>query len=343
MRVALDVRSVRAGRAGIGHYTRELAAALASLDARPDLTLLGDAGTAWRDLPDIHREIGPGGMGWHLWAARRSRAFAVFHSPGSLFVPLLAGARTVLTVHDLVPFRLPAAADPWSTLTHRAFRAAVRRAGAIITPSRHAAADLAALIPAAAARTTPIPLASRFAREPRPSEGFILAVGSFEPRKNLECLLAAHARLDRPPRLILAGRQGWRSGSLDAALAAHPHPVEILADADDARLAELYASCGVFVFPSRYEGFGLPVIEAMACGAPVVASGATAVPEAAGGAALLVDPDDPAGLAAAIGSVLQDPALRADLVSRGRERAMRRTWADVAHETYSVYVRMGHP
>ncbi len=341
MRIGLDVRSVRARRTGIGHYTRELAVAFAGLAARPDVTLLGSPQTAWDELPPIKRVIGPGGKAWHLWAARRVAAFDAFHSPGSLFVPLLAGSRAVLTVHDLVPFRMPGAADPWSMVTHRAFKAAVRRAGAIVTPSRHAAQDLAELVPEAASKTTPILLASRLSAEPRPSEGFILAVGSFEPRKNLETLLEAHRRLEHPPRLILVGHHGWRNRTLERRIKAHPYPLEVLTDVDDRALAELYATCGVFVFPSRYEGFGLPVVEAMACGAPVVASSATAIPEAAGGAALLVDPDDPGAIAAAVATVLQDDLRRADLVGRGRERAMSRTWGDVARDTFGVYARMG--
>jgi len=371
VRLGLDVRSVRSLREGIGNYTLYLAKGYAAAPGAVELVLFGRADTAWNLLPDCERRVGPAGPRWHVWAARQARTVDVFHSPGSLFVPLLAGRRCVLTVHDLVPFRMREAADPWSTVTHRVFKAAVRRAAAIVTPSRHAAADLADFLPDVADKTTTVPLTSRFpasadagtaaamadadmaaamadagtaaamadAETPTATDlapGYILSVGSLEPRKNLAALLDAHARLPDAPPLVLVGHAGWRDSALAALIARHPRPIRLLRDVDDVALRALYARCGVFVFPSLYEGFGLPVVEAMACGAPVVASDATAVPEAAGSAAVLFDPRDPAALAGAIDRVLKDTALRSDLISRGRSRALKRNWEDVARETLDV-------
>lgn len=374
--LGLDVRSVQERRQGIGNYTLELVRALADVPDAPSLVLFGRADTAWRLLPDAPRLEGPGGPRWHFWAAAHARQLDLFHSPGSLFVPVLARTPTVLTVHDLVPFRLPEEADPWSTFTHLAFRAAVRRAAAIAADSRFTADDLADFAPEAAAKTIAVPLASRFAPDKAisatcdrlsgrqdagasgspgspgateateatdaelPDSGYILAVGSLEPRKNLAALLAAHAALPDPaPPLVLVGNRAWKHQTLETRIAAHPRQIRVIRDASDESLAALYARCGVFVFPSRYEGFGLPVVEAMACGAPVVTSTAASIPEAAGGAALAVDPDDVSGLAEAILRVLQEPSLRADLITRGRARALSRTWADVARETLGVYRR----
>ncbi|MCL2428471.1 MAG: glycosyltransferase family 4 protein [Alphaproteobacteria bacterium] len=163
-------------------------------------------------------------------------------------------------------------------------------------------------------------------------QSFVLSVSTLEPRKNFDRLLAAHGELSHALRrshpLVIAGGQGWgeRLVGRDAAKAIRAGELRLLGRISDQDLERLYSRCAAFVFPSLYEGFGLPVIEAMACGAPVIASSTTAVGETAGNAAVLVDPLDVAALSEAIGRVLRDRSLAVSLADRGRMRAADFSW-----------------
>ena len=148
---------------------------------------------------------------------------------------------------------------------------------------------------------------------------YILFAGTLEPRKGIDDLLAVWSSLPFPrPRLVLCGDAGWR---VDL-----PKDVEVTGYVDRQRLRDLYRGARAFVYPSRYEGFGIPPLEAMACGAPVIATRTGAIPEYADGVALLVDPGDRDALRAALVRVLGDRALRRDLRARGAERAAAWRW-----------------
>jgi glycosyltransferase involved in cell wall biosynthesis len=150
--------------------------------------------------------------------------------------------------------------------------------------------------------------------------GYILYVGTIEPRKGLDDLLAVWESLLAPrPRLVLCGDAGWGSVAL-------PRGAEITGYVDRTTLRDLYRGARAFVYPSRYEGFGIPPLEAMACGAPVIATRTGAIPEYASGAALLVDPGDRSGLRDALVRLLHDDVLRGELRVRGAERARAYTW-----------------
>src|SRR5262249_42286431 len=180
---------------------------------------------------------------------------------------------------------------------------------------------------------------------------FLLFVGTLEPRKNLRALLEAYRRLlsshtgeGDAPTLAVAGARGWwyrdlyrlaRELGLDGR-------VRFLGRVPDADLPPLYSAAAAFVYPSLYEGFGLPPLEALACGTPVVCSDRSSLPEVVGDAGLLVDPTQPAALAGALARILDDPALRQELRGRGLERAARYTWARTAAETVQVYEQALH-
>jgi glycosyltransferase involved in cell wall biosynthesis len=173
---------------------------------------------------------------------------------------------------------------------------------------------------------------------------FFLYVGTLEPRKNLPLLLRAFERLGARAgvHLALAGPRGWLDEPIVAAAARLGERVRLLGPVPPADLAALYAAAEVFVFPSRYEGFGLPPLEAMAAGTPVVAARASCLPEVLGDAALFVEPDDEAGLAEALGQLLDDPALRTELRQRGLARAAGFSWERTAAETLAVYREAVH-
>ena len=177
---------------------------------------------------------------------------------------------------------------------------------------------------------------------------FILYLGTLEPRKNVPRLLEAYARLRRggeAPMLVLAGPRGWRHAAIDARVAALGlgDAVRFLGYVPASDLPLCYNAASVFVYPSLYEGLGLPPLEALACGTPVVASNASSLPEALGDAALLVDPRDPAALAGALAAALADEPLRGRLRAAGFAQARRFSWRRMAEQTLAVYhgVRQG--
>ncbi len=187
-------------------------------------------------------------------------------------------------------------------------------------------------------------MAARYGLPPR----YVLAVGTLEPRKNLTTLLAAFARLrrngevDADLRLVLAGARGWLEEPIFATVRSLglEDAVRFTGFVDDDDLPAVYSGAALFVFPSLHEGFGLPLLEAMACGVPVVTSNVSSMPEVAGDAATLVDPRDGEGLAAAIGRLLRDEALRDRLREAGIARARQFSWEATARRTLDAYASL---
>ncbi len=289
-------------------------------------------------------------------ALRRARV-DVFHSPHHTMPVARLGWRTVVTVHDvtfrLLPRRYTAARRLYM---HVATTLAERLADAVIVPTRSVAADFLRLygspqervfVVPEAAPPTMRPIADRellaeARRRLRLPERFVLSVGTLEPGKNRATLLRALAQLRRwglPHALVIAGQRGWGDTMperLAAALGVSDR-VCCLGYVADADLPLLYNLAEAFVFPSWREGFGLPPLEAMACGTPVVASDRPAMPEVLGEAALYTPPADVQAVAAALARVLTDATLREELRSRGLAQAARYSWARTARDTLAVY------
>lgn len=369
MRVGIDVRAALLSPAGIGRYAAELVRALARLPDPPELALYGDS---WRPvaLPEraaefralglarlpipglLARALAPLGYG----VERRLGRVDLFHYTDLVFPPVRR-APTVATVHDLA-FEVDASfhgRDFRAGVAPR-LRAAVARAARVIAPSRETAEQLERRYGVAAERIAVIPHGSEHALEvaapplaevdawlaargvPRP---FILCVGTIEPRKNHARLLDAFELFSRqhPHALLIAGRYGWLCDAVRARIAAGGPSRRVFHSQaiGDALLAGLYAAAEFTVYPSLYEGFGLPVLEALAHGAPTIASRAGALGEVAGGAVRSVDPLDVADLARALAELAEQPALRADLAERGRARARTFSWKKAAAAHVSVY------
>jgi glycosyltransferase involved in cell wall biosynthesis len=376
--ICLDVSPVVHGKAGLASYARELAEHLVAVespnryslfhyDAHPPVVLS-------RTLAALPcRSVALSARWWRLGVAAATlagpsldRLFPdadLFHATEHLLPPLRR-VRTVFTFHDAIYALFPKYHLPMN----RAYLGLMmprflRRADAIITISECSRRDASRLYGIAPERFQVIyeGVDARFRPVEQPGtleevrrryglpNEYLLAVGTIEPRKNLSILLdaflAVKSRSGRQDlRLVIVGKKGWlyqeffrrltELGLDDGQQVVFPGYV---ADED---LPAVYAGAACFVFPSIYEGFGLPVLEAMASGAPVVCSSASSLPEVAGDAALMVKPDDTGAFATAVERVLADGALRGDLRARGLRRASQFTWERTAQQTVEVYARV---
>jgi glycosyltransferase involved in cell wall biosynthesis len=292
-------------------------------------------------------------------AALRRAGVDLLHSL-AFAEPLLWEGPSVVSFMDVSFLRFPRAFNRCNRLYLTTMaRAAVRRANHLLTISEQTRQDLLDLLGARPEQVTvtycgvddafrphdPAAVSAFRARHELP-EQFILYVGTLEPRKNVPRLLEAYARLRRQraaPPLVLVGGRGWQHAAIDARLDALElgDAVRFLGYVPAADLPLCYNAAGVFVYPSLYEGFGLPPLEAMACGTPVVASNTSSLPEVLGDAALLVDPHDPAALADALASALSDTPLRQRLRAAGLARARQFSWQRMAEQTLAVYHNVG--
>ena len=346
---------------GIGTYVREL---WAELQEAPGVEVVPFRST-WPTDRRVSWTVPMGGVttGRHsirypLWdlagLPQLPRSLAdcdVIHATNHVAVPpARPGQALVATVHDLAFERFPDAFPArWRWLYRAGVRAACRRANAILVPSRATAADLAARTDVDPSRVVVTPLAgstpigtgdpSATLESMGIAPPFVLFVGTVEPRKNVSRLIRAFRRLsgDVPHTLVVAGPLGWKVGDVLAELGNADRRVEHTGAVSSEQLDALYRGADVLCYPSLYEGFGLPVLEAMQRGLPVVASTTAALAEVAGDAALLVDPTDEEAIAGALRRVLGDRSFAEDLRRRGLERAATFSWERTAAATLDAY------
>jgi len=360
----LDARAAHPHFPGVGRYAANLARALMKcLDQSERLVVLrypnqlnaGQAAGARVQFVDVPLSPFSVRQQWALRPLLRRHAVSLYHSPYYL-MPYRPGVSTVVTLHDVIPLQYPR----WFTLSQRlayglAIRLAAHAARLIIADSVAAADAITRLLHLPTERVLVIPAAADPAFQPQ-SEATIdalrqrlclpspyaLYVGSNKPHKNLPRLVDAWSRLrPRDVALVIAGV--W-----DARFAEAPQrvtrlnlgqSVRFIGAVAEADLPALYSGARCFVFPSECEGFGLPVIEAMACGAPVACSTAPSLLEVAGDATLRFAPHDVEAMATAIRTLLTDADLRADLSRRSLERAAQFSWEATARSTLAAYRR----
>ena len=365
MHIAIDARAIGSHFPGVGRATLGLLRGLSQLDHAEAITvvypreqraLLATSGaTADPRFRFVPLDAGPLGLSqqWRVPALARSIRPAIWHAP-YYFRPFWGLPPVVVTIFDIIG---PAGGRA-RLLWHLALRLSVRGAAHIITSSEYAAQELRRAYQLGTQRLSIVPLApdphfrpqaraviADARRRYRLPGAYIIYLGSNKPHKNLLGLIDAWAKVAGASQigggeacLVIAGREDPRYGSARAhasrlGLAAH---VRFLPDVPDEDLPALLSGALCFVFPSLSEGFGLPPLEAMACGTPVVCSNRTSLPEVVGDAGLLVDPT-PEALAGAIVAVLRDDGVRSDLRQRGLRRAAELTWKRSATATLAVY------
>jgi len=365
MRIAFDGTTLRPGRTGVGYYTEHLLHHLAQEGPDEDLIVVSNQPVdVTRPLPSRVRVDAPSSrlprMVWMQTLApramRRVRADIAHFTNG--MVPLASPVPTVVTIHDMSLTLYPRYHPARRVMLNRPLvDLAARRADAIITVSQSAKRDIMRayglpsdrvhVVHEAAApsfhRVEDAATLERVRRQHALPERFILYVGTIEPRKNLPKLIEGFARRhhsgDLPHRLVCAGPYGWLSRDIDDLLdrLSIRDAVQFAGYLPFDDLPALYTLAEMFVFPSLYEGFGLPPLEAMASGTPVITSNVSSLPEVVGDAALMIDPYDPAAIADAMRRVLTDASLRSDLRTRGLERARSFSWERSIRRVREIY------
>ena len=375
MKIAIDYTAAVNQSAGIGRFVRSLVAALGTIDHETKYLLLHaapngatvpsfPAGPNFRRrnlrLPQRYLDIVWQRLGLPLPVDTLTGPVDLFHSPDFVLPPVRA--RSLLTVHDLAFLLHPECADArLRAYLERAVPRSVARADFVVADSENTRRDVIRLLSAPPDKVEvvyggvdpsfrPVDDQDRLAALRQHlglgAAPFILAVGVIEPRKNLNRLFAAFQRLrDRravPHKLVIVGRRGWLWEDILAQAESSPWRDEIIFPGfvPEGELATLYSAADVLAFPSLYEGFGLPILEAMACGTPVVASNTSSLPEVVGEAGLLVDPLNTDELAAALELALLDEPLRTRLRQRGLARAAQFNWPTAARSLLRVYRRL---
>ncbi|MFN7954754.1 MAG: glycosyltransferase family 1 protein [bacterium] len=375
MRVGIDITSLLVTSGGVGRYLRNAVAGLLRADAPAryrffpvDFERVRDGESAlWASrargrMPGLFSALGIwSAAGWNLLGRPAQDWFTgpvdVFHTSDLVPLPRRTG-RIVSTIYDLAPEILPAEHNPRLRRLHQLRnRDIARRSDVVVAISESTKADVVRYLGVDAARVEVVYGGVSAAFHPRPEpeveearvryglhRPYLIFVGTIEPRKNLVRLVRAFARLrkqgvDQDLELVLVGRRGWRWEEVDHEIArldldAHVRRLGYVPEHD---LPALLTGAVALVYPSLYEGFGFPPLEAMACGTPAIASAVSSIPEVVDGAGVLVDPYREDAITDAMGLVLSDRALRDSLVEAGRKRAGLFPWDRTGRALYGVY------
>ena len=367
MRIAIDARKLR--DFGIGTYIRNILIELSRLDreteyvvlCRPDDVGSGDVlGRNFRMVPETAAAYSIGEQ-FRIPLSLAREHVQLVHEPHYVLPPLIR-CRSVVTIHDCIHLMFPQYLPSRLAYVYAkgSMWTATRKANKILTVSEASKRDILRFFDIAPEKVVVAPNAidERFLSPVDPERSdlvkqryqldhpFVLYVGNIKPHKNIERLIDAFGRArGRCPenlKLIIIGDEISKYPALRQSVHKHKldKHVRFLGFQPMETLATFYRLARAFVFPSLYEGFGLPPLEAMACGAPVVTSNVSSLPEVAGGAALLVDPYDADAIAHGIVQAVTDEALRADLIARGYERARSFSWTQSVRKIHEIYMEV---
>ena len=366
MRICIDIQAAVSQRAGIGRYTKSLVENLGEFTGHDEVALFyfdfrraglpfaapGTSPSPVRWLPGRYVQQAWKRMHWPPFNWFSGKA-DLYHFPNFALPPLTTG-RSVVTIHDMSFVRNPEFAETRNLqYLNAVIPETVRRADAIMTDSHFSADEIHKLLQVPRDRLFAVHLGV----DPhwrRPADGagaaararlgltrpYLLTVGTLEPRKNIPLLVAAFEQLrGYDGDLVIAGMPGWKTEPILDRMRSSPaaNRIRYLRYVPDDDLPALYAGADVFVLTSHYEGFGLPPLEAMACGTPVVSSTGGSLPEVLGDAAVMVRSPEPDAWAATLSALLHDSTRRAALAAAGPARAAAYTWRDTARKTFDVY------
>lgn len=377
MRLIINALPLLGEEGGIGNYTRHIAAGIMAggqcdttlFYGYPSKKLAGTAssktllssikGFACKRGPirRLAKKILP--LAYRAMNVVRPQIWDCYFEPNFALLPSITARCSVVTAHDFSCFRYPEW-HPRDRVAHmeKNFWPTLRQATHIITDAECIRREAIASYGLAPERVTAIPLgADTDIFRPSPPEAladlrrryklpphFILTVGALEPRKNLANLILAHARLPRDLRhrfpLIFAGPPGWNNEGIMSLIQRHAPDTRLIGLVPLADLPHFYSACSLFAYPSWYEGFGLPVLEAMACGRPVLASTADALTELSGGAAAHTPPDDVEAMTALMRQILEDDGLRGRMGAASAERAKTFSWGESARRHLALFRRL---
>jgi glycosyltransferase involved in cell wall biosynthesis len=366
MKIAIDIRSAGGEKTGKGFYTFHMLQALLKIDQENHYTLYtkdGIAGFHHFKNVTIKRFSGRG-LIWHFKVIRDLEKTQpdIFWAPSSYIIPALTSnkIKTILTVHDLVAFHFPTRHNKKATIVEKLFlKRALKKANTVLSVSDNTKKDLLdkfnfleknnihTIYCSASEKFKPLDASElkEFAKKTKLPQKFFLAVGTIEPRKNYKKLIQAFKRIsDHYPNyhLIVVGKEGWQYEEVYDEICAHylQKKVHFLGYLSNKSLVSLYNLAQALVFPSIYEGFGIPPLEAMKCGCPVISSQVSSIPEVVGDAAILIDPENEEVIARAMERIICAPKEVIRLREKGILQSKKFSWEKSAKRLLALYTKI---
>lgn len=363
MKIAIDIREATKEKAGKGYYTAHLVNELLKIDNKNTYILYSDQEIeSFKDFSNARvKIIDKKGLWWHfkvLWDAYKQHV-DIFFAPTSFIIPAIHNPKKIkvlMTIHDLVAFLFPEKHNRKAVFIERlCLKHALKKVAKVVAVSENTKKDVEKMFNIDKDLVSVIPLSASDVFQPLPKEDldlfktenritdkFILGVGTLEPRKNFETLVKAFAKISRELlnyKLLIVGKKGWYFDTIfETVRSEHViEKVEFLGYIPERDLVKLYNLASVFVYPSLYEGFGIPPLDAMQSGCPVITSNVASLPEVVGDAAIMVDPNKISELAEAIKKVITNEELRKEMIHKGKLRVKKFSWKTNAENILEIF------
>lgn len=364
MKIAIDIRDAVRQKTGKGWYVYNLVGEILKLDEKNNYVLYSNSKkNPYADFKNARLKfIEASPVKWHFRVLKdlKQEKTDLFFAPTSYIIPAFApkNLRVIITVHDLVAFLYPATHNTKAMIVERlTLKKALKKVSDVFTVSENTKKDLLKrfkfreqrihLTPCAASQVFSEPVSdeelSAFKKEKNLPDNFLLAVGTLEPRKNFSTLIKSFVNIKKwhpDYKLVIVGKKGWKFEQIESAIKKYKMEKDVVFPGylKDEELKKMYKLAKVFVFPSLYEGFGIPPLEAMAGGCPVVSSNLASLPEVVGDAGILIDPTNAYKLADAVSGLLENDNVRNMMIERGYKQAEKFKWENSAEAALNVFL-----